>query len=725
MNTTTNPGLEKTSLDAPSFAQKAEKKSGKRIGYHYIIIKSLKESQKNDVVKCLYIKSVTDFGFCVIKEGSSGDSKDKHGRDIKDRLAWQKALHAKLQDKIRLPKLLGSFEENGNYYLVIEHIKGKALNKLANEKRKELRKALRDSSHLGIIFTGYLVQITDILEVLHHQSIVHRDATVNNFIVTPNGKVAVIDMELSYSIDDAFPSPPFMLGTNGFMSPQQEATQTPTRSEDIFAIGSIILQLWSGISAGKLTNDPHYLLQERTRFLIPDRYIADIVEACLHPEAEKRPALKDIREALLQYIRDGNAKIKRVSCSPVIYTRSDMENVIQEFIQTLASPMLTDPEKGWFSNELYTDVPEDKKRINKAWYAGFGYGASGIIYTMSLMKSAGYDTDVLLPHVTSGLQLIKERYINRIDQTKASLYFGASGIAATLSAAIENAVVPFEYQEWIIPLLTRETNHINFENGIAGQTLSIMACRDHIPAIFMEEQLKKHVRALAEKQEFDGSWVSRIDKKGRKRVRRGFADGMSGIICVLLEYGRHYDDTISIHAAQKGLDWMMENKHAIKRNWWQPPKKKKPNNWLAGGDSGIALAFIKGYDVTGQEKYKAYATGLLNNIQPDLLSNNLGQTYGLSGLGEVYLEAYKAFKEDKWIRRADWIAQTMMQLRKIHTRHGIYWLVENERLPVGAFLTGNSGVIHFLLRYCHMDKVSFPLIPASKERYTSIRKMKI
>ncbi len=54
---------------------KVEKKAGKRVGYNYIIVKSYKESQKNDVVKCLYIKSLTNWGFCVIKEGSYGDTR--------------------------------------------------------------------------------------------------------------------------------------------------------------------------------------------------------------------------------------------------------------------------------------------------------------------------------------------------------------------------------------------------------------------------------------------------------------------------------------------------------------------------------------------------------------------------------------------------------------------------------------------------------------------------
>src|SRR5882672_6085182 len=128
---------------------KVEKKSGRRIGYNYIIVKSLKESRKNDVVKCFYIKGLTNFGFCVIKEGTYGDTKDKYGRDIKDRLIWQKQLHELLQNKVRMPRLMGSFEENGNYYLVMEYIKGKPLYEKIRED-KNLRESLLSGGKYGM-----------------------------------------------------------------------------------------------------------------------------------------------------------------------------------------------------------------------------------------------------------------------------------------------------------------------------------------------------------------------------------------------------------------------------------------------------------------------------------------------------------------------------------------------------------------------------------------------
>ncbi|TWV99321.1 hypothetical protein [Chitinophaga pinensis] len=85
----------------------------------------------------------------MIKEGCSGDSKDSHGRDIKDRLLWQKELHQLLQDKVRIPRYIDSFEENGNYYLVIERIKGKSLTQRLKENSDKIREGLISKNKTG------------------------------------------------------------------------------------------------------------------------------------------------------------------------------------------------------------------------------------------------------------------------------------------------------------------------------------------------------------------------------------------------------------------------------------------------------------------------------------------------------------------------------------------------------------------------------------------------
>jgi serine/threonine protein kinase len=705
--------------EEPISKGKVEKKSGKRFGYNYIFIKSYKESQKNDVVKCLYIKSLTDFGFCVIKEGSYGDTKDKQGRDIIDRLKWQQQLHGDLQNKIYMPRLLGHFEERGNYYLVIEHIRGKSLQKVYAEKKKYLRASIIKGDRLGMKFIDYLIQITDILNILHAQKIVHRDATPNNYMITPRGRVALIDMEMCYSLQLQYPTPAFQLGTYGYMSPQQEATQIPTPAEDIFALGAIILQLWSGVSPGKLTNEPIVELNKKIAFFIPDLLVAEMVISCLLPEDSLRPAAAQIKQVLYQYKMDLKYKVTRSACQPLYFEKEEILTVLQKAIFALASPLLADEKKGWFSNDIKPSSAEEKHKLRKNWYASYNRGATGVIYILAMAKKSGLDIDVNLPFVQLGLDLVKEKYIDRIEHISGGLHFGSDGIAVVISLAIQHGLIDAsaQYLEWIDQLLGKKSNAIGMMSGSAGQGLANILCRPFIGSAVARQRLQQYAQLLADKQESDGSWVNGVikrkhNRKRKKKISRGFAHGMAGYIYFLLELTKQFNNNIdTLEMAEAGLQWLI--KKAICKNniiQWRSSENKELSYGWADGTAGIALTFIKAYEVTGKEVFKKYATGALHSIPPFITDSNISQLQGLSGLGEVYLEAYHVFKEIEWSNRAGWIAQVIMQLKKQHPEYGAYWLVEHERQPVANFMIGCSGVMHFLLRYCYPEKIGFPLM---------------
>jgi serine/threonine protein kinase len=694
---------------------KAIKKAGKRIGYNYIILKSLKESQKNDVIKCIYIKSLTNFGFCVIKEGSYGDSKDRHGRDIKDRLIWQQQLHAELQDKVRMPRLLGHFEENGNYYLVIERIKGKPLFKVCREKNGELRDGLLTGTSTGITFVNYLIQIVDLLNTLHKHHVVHRDATSNNFIIMPNGKVAVIDMELSYSLQQQAPAPPFTLGTYGYMSPEQLKIETPTIKEDVFSAGAVLLQVWTGISPQKITDTPFEDMNKKVHFFIPDKVIADIIIQCLHPDATKRPTLTPVYEALVKYQNDLRTKKQRLVTTPSVLTKEQIQQTIQQAIDSLSSPLLADENKGWFTENQNIEANRDKSKINKVWYTSFSKGAAGVMYLLSQAHRLGFDTNANIPHIQHALSLIERKYIQRIETASPSLHVGATGIAASLALSINAGLITPQtvYWDWINRLLDRDNEEIGYINGIAGQGMAHWLCQEFLLPDAMMERISRYVDMLIHKQQKDGSWIYKEEKA---RKKQGFAQGASGIIYFLLEYAYRYKDPKAQAAAEAGLQWLM--KKSVRQGsqiQWRTHKNKELMHWWSEGTSGIALAFIKAYSCsdnpTYKQHYKQFATGALLNFHKQIVDNNLSQNQGLSGLGEVYLEAYKVFQESEWLERASWIAQVIMNLKKEHPQYGPYWLVQFEKQPTSDFMTGNSGVIHFLLRYCFPDQIAFPMLP--------------
>ena len=699
---------------------KVEKKSGKRVGYNYIIVKSYKESQKNDVVKCLYIKSLTDFGFCVIKEGTYGDTKDKNGRDIIDRLKWQKQLHEELHGKVPMPRLLGHFEERGNYYLAIGHIPGKALQKVIATNKKGLRESIINGGKLGMKFLDYLIQIAGILETLHAQQIVHRDATPNNYMITPGGKVALIDMEMCYSIKTTFPTPAFALGTHGYMSKQQEAISVPTTAEDIFALGAIILQIWSGVSPSKMTGEPIIELAKKVAFFIPDKRIADLVTQCLWPEDNQRPNATQILQELKQYKADLKNKVHRQNNQIVPYTREQIMATVQAGIQTLATPLLADKEKGWFADDLKPGTGDDKHKLRKMWYASYSHGVSGIIYMLAQVKKAGLDVSATLNNVQKGIDLIESKYINNIEKKKAGLSFGSNGIAAALGIAIHEGLIQGDAErlDWIDLLLQISNESTNITWGVAGQGLCNLCCQSFTSPVIFQQRLLGYVDLIISKQDPNGSWVNgyykeKFTKRKIKKASKGFEDGISGIVCFLLEFGYRNNHSDSIDAAKRALDWMIKKAKRKKATvQWFSSKNKELNYFLAGGIAGIALSFIKAYKLLGNELYKQYAIEALNGIPSDLIDSNISHRNGLAGLGEVYLEAHKVFKDEIWLKRADWLVQVITTLKKQHPQYGAYWLVEHERQPVANLMIGNSGILHFLLRYCYPDKISFPLLPS-------------
>lgn len=696
----------------PQQFSKAEKKRGNRIGFNYIVLKSLKESKKNDVVKCFYIKSLISFGICVIKEGTYGDTKDKYGRDIRDRLIWQRQLHQTLQDKVRIPRLLGSFEENGNYYLVIERIKGRALHKLFREAGPALQDSLAKGDKTGLKFLGYLIRIVRILDVMHHHAVVHRDATLNNFMITPGDQVAVIDLELSYSLSTSFPSPPFQLGTVGYMSPEQEAVSVPTVKEDIFAVGAMMLQLWTGISPYKLSAGSREELTAKVYYLVRDRLLAELIMKCMDPEPENRPVAGEVNRSLEIMKFDWTKRAPRQVSPERIFSREEIVDTVQSGIDALGSALLSDPEKGWFAEDMKTP-PDEKSKINKAWYASFSRGASGIIYFLAKAKHAGFDVSPVVKPLEYGLDLIREKYIDRPDRHTPGLYFGSDGIAVALSTALRYGLTGLSpaHVQWIDRLSGDISDTLDITKGMAGQGLANLLCARHLPEQEHCDRLNRYVEMLLEKQTEEGSWLHNTERSGG-RVVSGFADGVAGITCFLVEAGKRSHDPMVLLAVERGLSWLMTK--AVRQHGgltWKSFSGKALPFSLHDGAPGIVLPFLRAYASMGNSRYRDTAIAGLCGEHNIHVRNSLSQSYGLSGTGEVLLEAASVLKDGQWMERAFRIAHTLCHLKKQKQDRTVYWLTEHERQPVGNFMKGQAGILHFLMRCCFPGDVCFPLLP--------------
>jgi len=140
---------------------------------------------------------------------------------------------------------MGTYE--GAPYLVSELLEGETLREHMRRGAIPVRKAI-----------DYAVQVAHGLAAAHEKGIVHRDLKPENLFVTKDGRVKILDFGLA-KLTEPQPgskhSPPtgsegtepgVVMGTVGYMSPQQVRAQAADHRIDIFAFGAILYEMLAG-----------------------------------------------------------------------------------------------------------------------------------------------------------------------------------------------------------------------------------------------------------------------------------------------------------------------------------------------------------------------------------------------------------------------------------------------------------------------------------------------
>ena len=200
-------------------------------------------------------------------------------------------------------------EANGVRFLTMELVDGQSLDRHITRDGLRLDEVLRIGS-----------AVADALAAAHAKGIVHRDLKPSNVMVTPDGRVKVLDFGLAKTADRldgaesevTQPSPLTQvgaaIGTVPYMSPEQLRGMELDHRSDLFSFGILLYELATGqrpfqgptnadVMSAILKDPAPDLEQQRPG--VP-RQLAAIVTRCLEKDVRDRPdSAAGLRDALL------------------------------------------------------------------------------------------------------------------------------------------------------------------------------------------------------------------------------------------------------------------------------------------------------------------------------------------------------------------------------------------------------------------------------------------
>ncbi len=126
---------------------------------------------------------------------------------------------------------LGDLE--GTPYLVMEYLEGETLDAIINS-RNPLTLLAK---------INFICDVCHGLAYAHHHGIVHRDIKPGNVMVLKNGSVKIVDFGIAHIGDKTVTRTGQLIGSLGYMSPEQVNGKPIDTRTDIFSVGVVLYQL--------------------------------------------------------------------------------------------------------------------------------------------------------------------------------------------------------------------------------------------------------------------------------------------------------------------------------------------------------------------------------------------------------------------------------------------------------------------------------------------------
>ncbi len=246
-----------------------------------------------------------------------------------------------------LPNVSDYFEQDVNFYLVMDYIEGETL-------MDKLARSPEGLPEQDVV--GWAVQLCEVLDYLHSQNppVIFRDMKPANVMVTPEGTVKLIDFGVARLFDPGKGTDTLKMGTAGYAPPEQYAGQGQTTPRsDIYSLGATLYQLLTGDDP---TAHPFvFTPPNQLRRAISPR-LSDVVMRALNLDPDARfPSAGAMSQALRQATKPrglrlpaiqrrrgtGTTAMAEAPALPISYRRSRPARIVLSVLDWIGRTLLT------------------------------------------------------------------------------------------------------------------------------------------------------------------------------------------------------------------------------------------------------------------------------------------------------------------------------------------------------------------------------------------------
>jgi serine/threonine-protein kinase len=236
------------------------------IGRQLIRVDTLGEGGGGKVYRAIDLRDGQEV---AVKEVNLGAYSEARRKQIVELVRNEYAVAVTLSEHPGIAKVRGLLSDpDGKLYIVQDLIKGTTLTKLYTPQPVPAK------------ILPLLIDVADLLVMLHANHIVHRDLKPDNVMVRrgPKRDEAVL-IDFGIALLDGQPDTLKSYGTAGYMAPEQARGDDKLDGRaDIYSLGKMILEVWVGTSAPKP--------------------LARVADQMLAEDPAKRPPLDEVKAAL-------------------------------------------------------------------------------------------------------------------------------------------------------------------------------------------------------------------------------------------------------------------------------------------------------------------------------------------------------------------------------------------------------------------------------------------